>query len=359
VIASDVGEIVGIGLSHYPPLSGLDEEMSGILRWTLEDPAIPASYKDPRNWPEQMRLEWSDDCGRAAAVEHRRALVAGFDRLRAAIDEFEPDLILIWGDDQYENFREDVIPPFSVLAYEDLDVTPWSSAQHSSDMKGRANVWGEPPDATVTVRGHRDAALHLVSALLDRGVDVSYSYRPLHHEGLAHAFLNTLLYLDYHRRGFHYPVVAFPVNCYGRRVISYKGFLSRFSDEADFDPPSPSPNRLIEVGAATARVLRDSEWRVAVVASSSWSHAFLCDKTWRLHPDMDSDRGLYRALAAADYTAWHDVSLAELEDAGQQEMLNWFALIGAMEELTMAPTWTTMVESYVFNSNKVFALFSP
>jgi hypothetical protein len=30
-----------------------------------------------------------------------------------------------------------------------------------------------------------------------------------------------------------------------------------------------------------------------------------------------------------------------------------------MKELGRAPTWTTMVESYVFNSNKVFALFEP
>jgi len=37
--------------------------------------------------------------------------------------------------------------------------------------------------------------------------------------------------------------------------------------------------------------------------------------------------------------------------------LSWFALIGAMNELGLAPTWATLVESYIFNSNKVFALF--
>jgi len=113
----------------------------------------------------------------------------------------------------------------------------------------------------------------------------------------------------------------------------------------------------MDVGAATARALRDSDWRVALIASSSWSHAFLCDKTWRLYPDMDSDRHLFNALERADYDAWQDVSLDALEDAGQQELLSWFALIGAMKELGRAPTWATMVESYIFNSNKVFALF--
>jgi hypothetical protein len=354
-----VGEILGVGLTHYPPLSGLDEDMSGILRWTLADPSIPDERKDPRNWPEQMQREWSDDAGLASAKEHRRVLVAGFDRLREALDEFSPDMIIIWGDDQYENFREDVIPPFCVLAYEDLKVTPWASAQHSSDMKGRPNIWGETSETTFTVHGHRDAGLDLVANLLEQGIDVAYAYEPLHHEGFAHAFLNTLLYLDYHRRGFPYPVVAFPVNCYGRRVISFRGFLSRFADEKPFDPPSPSPRRLMDVGAATARVLRDSPWRVALIASSSWSHAFLCDKTWRLYPDMDSDRRLFRALEQADYATWQGVTLEVLEDAGQQELLNWFALIGAMQELGRAPTWSSLVESYIFNSNKVFALFEP
>ncbi len=354
-----MAEILGIGLSHYPPLSGLDADMSGILRWTLDDPSIPDDRKDPRNWPEEMQREWSDDLGLAAAQEHRRALVAGFDHLRAVLDDFSPDVIIIWGDDQYENFREDIIPPFSVLAYEDLEVKPWAGAQHSSDMEGKANVWDEPLETSFAIRGHREVALNLVTKLLGDGIDVAYAYQPLHHQGFAHAFLNSILYLDYHRRGFPYPVVAFPVNCYGRRVISFRGFLSRFADKKPFDPPSPSPRRLIDLGAATVRALGDTDLRVALIASSSWSHAFLCDKTWRLHPDMESDRRLYQALEHADYATWQGVTLEALEDAGQQELLNWFALIGAMDELGRAPTWSTLVESHIFNSNKVFALFEP
>ena len=352
-----MGEILGLGLTHYPPLSGLDEDMSGILRWTLDDPSIPEDRKDPRNWPEAMQREWSNDFGLAAAREHRKALVAGFDHLRAALDDFSPDVLVVWGDDQYENFREDIVPPFCVLAYDDVEVKPWASAQNSSDMKGRTNVWGESTDTTFRVRGNREAAMYLVTELLGQGIDVAYAYQPLHHEGFAHAFLNSVLYLDYHRRGFPHPVVAFPVNCYGRRVISFRGFLSRFADQAPFDPPSPNPNRLMDLGAATARALQDTDWRVALVASSSWSHAFLCDKTWRLFPDIESDRRLFTALESGDYNTWRDVTLAELEDAAQQEVLTWFALVGAMQELGRLPTWTTFVESHVFNSNKVFALF--
>ena len=49
------------------------------------------------------------------------------------------------------------------------------------------------------------------------------------------------------------------------------------SRQVDFDPPSPSPKRFMDLGAATARALRDSPFRVALLASSSWSHAFLVE----------------------------------------------------------------------------------
>ena len=37
-----MGEILGIGLSHYPPLCGLDEDMAAVLRATMTDRDISA-----------------------------------------------------------------------------------------------------------------------------------------------------------------------------------------------------------------------------------------------------------------------------------------------------------------------------
>src|SRR4051794_37567470 len=105
-----MASFLGLGLSHYPPLAGVDEDMAGPLRARLDDPAIPESAKDPASWPELMRREWGDDGGVRGAAAHREALVAGFDQCRAALDAFDPDVVVIWGDDQYENFQEDVIP---------------------------------------------------------------------------------------------------------------------------------------------------------------------------------------------------------------------------------------------------------
>ena len=113
-----MAEILGLGLTHYPPLCLPDADMAGILRWTLQDPSIPEREKDAAHWPAAMRAEWSDDFGARAAAAHRKQLVAGFEHVRAALDAFQPDVVVIWGDDQYENFKEDVIPPFAILAYD-------------------------------------------------------------------------------------------------------------------------------------------------------------------------------------------------------------------------------------------------
>ena len=168
--------------------------------------------------------------------------------------------------------------------------------------------------------------------------------------------------LDDERRGFPYPVLPFSVNCYGRRVNAARGLrlpLSQKDKIRDLDPPSPSPARCMAVGAATAKVLAQSPWRVALMASSSWSHSFLTEKNYQLWPDVEADWRLYRALAAGDYAAWHRYTTDEIEDCGQHEVLNWFCLLGAMEALGRKPDCSTFIETWAFVSPVVFAHYAP
>jgi hypothetical protein len=154
------------------------------------------------------------------------------------------------------------------------------------------------------------------------------------------------------------------INCYGNRVLVNRGGnypVGRVVvPEGDLDPPAPSPERCMEVGAAVARVLKRSPWRVALVASSSWSHAFLVPKHHFLYPDVENDRKLYDALVRGDFAYWRRVTEPEVVDRGQQEVLNWWCLLGAMEQLGhKEPDYHGYVESYVMNSNKCFAAYSP
>ena len=126
------------------------------------------------------------------------------------------------------------------------------------------------------LHGQRDVAKFLARALIDRGIDMSYAYKPLHEEGLAHAFTNTLLYLDWDRKGFPWPVLPFAVNCYGSNLIHAKGGMAALFKPPQTDapdPPAPQPWRCMEVGKAIAEILAESPYRVAVIASSSWSAA--------------------------------------------------------------------------------------
>ena len=347
-----MGEILGLGLTHSPSFIKPDEAKDTSLHRTLKNnPNVPVEMKNPSNWPEPMRIEFGEDEGLASAKRLRERMVAGFRVLRKQLDEFNPDFVIVWGDDQYENFKEDIIPPFCVLAYDEITCKPFTYRGDSG------NVWQEPADKIFHYPGHPQAARALVTGLIDQGIDMAYSYKPLHQEGLGHAILNTLLYLDYDRKGFDYPVVPFLVNCYGSKVIQNRGGSVEFEKESD--PPSPSPKRCMEVGAATIRALKDSPYRVAVIGSSSWSHAFLTAKNHWLWPDVESDRARFKELEAGDYEAWRNISTAQIEDAGQQELLNWMCLAGAMSELDRKPEVIDYYETYIFNSTKVLAVFKP
>jgi hypothetical protein len=354
-----MGEILGIGLTHYPPLVHTDQNMAGPLKFILRSPGLPEQYRHPENWPAPMRVEWGTDEGTSTARHHRTDLVTWFRKARQVLDDFAPDFIVIWGDDQYENFKEDVIPAFCVMAYDTIPARPpWTES--FGRMLG-PNIWNEPDDKIFTLPGHRAGAKHLASGLLAEGFDVAYAYKPLHHP-LGHAFLNAVLFLDYDRKGFNYPLVPCQINSYGRRVVVQRAGLPNLSNlptEETFDPPSPTPRRCFDLGAAAARVLARSPWRVALIASSGWSHAFLTEKNHWLYPDIDADRALYAALRTGNYETWRNYPLTAIEDSGQQEVLNWCCLVGAMAELGRKPAESTLIETWVLNSNKCFAFFTP
>ena len=347
-----MAELLGLGLTHSPSLIRPDEDGESSLKRTLRtNDLVPDEMKNPSNWPEPMRIEYGEDEGYASAVRLRERMVAGFRQLRKELDAFNPDFVIIWGDDQYENFREDIIPPFCVLAYDEFECKPFGEEGHA----GRRNVWNEPPGTTFRYKGHKAAARALVSGMIDRGVDMAYAYQPLHEPGLGHAILNTILYLDYDRQGFDYPVVPMLVNCYGSRVIRNRGGSVEHSP--DPDPPGPSPRRCMQVGAAAAQTLKDLPYRVALIASSSWSHAFLTEKHWWLYPDIESDRARFEEMKSGDYQAWARISTEQIEDAGQQELLNWACLVGAVDELGYRADIVDWYETYIFNSTKCLAVF--
>ncbi|MCH8893380.1 MAG: extradiol ring-cleavage dioxygenase, partial [Chloroflexi bacterium] len=161
-----MGEILGVGTTHYPPLITPDEDRGFPLTNTLaHNDKVPEEMKNPTSWPEPMRIEYGEDEGLKAAGQHRERLLKGFRKIRTAIDDFKPDLVLIWGDDQYENFKEDIIPPFCVLAYDEFEATPYTNR----DGSFRRNVWDEAQDKKFVYQGAPQAGRALPTGLTNEG----------------------------------------------------------------------------------------------------------------------------------------------------------------------------------------------
>lgn len=83
------------------------------------------------------------------------------------------------------------------------------------------------------------------------------------------------------------------------------------------------------------------------------------EKIHWLYPDTEADRELYATLKTGDYETWKNYPLTAIEDSGQQEVLNWCCLVGAIFELGRGPEESTLIETWVLNSNKCFAFFTP
>lgn len=346
-----MAEMLLLGISHYPMLLWPDKNMAGLLKKMLTNPKLPESLKTPAGWSAGMREEWGSDEGEAAAAVHRQKMVEWTRKARAALDDFKPDFVLIWGDDQYENFKEDIVPPYCVNAHPEFRFHNFPN-----------NIWGESVEKEFVLPGAAAAGKHLASELISAGFDTAYSYKPLHHP-LGHAFTNAIFYLDYDRKGFNYPILPVSINCYGRHVICQKGGLPSFErtlSASDLDPPAPTPKRLFDMGAETARILARSPYRVALVASSSWSHAFLTQKNHYLWPDIEADHKLFDALLHGDFDFWRNYPASAIEDSGQQEVLNWSCLVGAMKELGRAkPNEAGFITTWIFNSCKAFLVSRP
>ena len=353
-----MGEILGLGLTHYPPLIGTDENMASILRTVLKDPGLAGALPRPR------QLAGAD----AARVRRRRrhrlgapptapSLVRHFRHARKLLDDFRPDVVVIWGDDQHENFTEDIIPPFCVLAYDEVE------ARHRP-RDAAPNVWGEGP-------GHRASASRATARpastwprrLLEQGVDMAYAYKPLHHQGLAHAFLNTVLYLDYDRDRLPVP---------GRRLPGELLRPARDRPAGRARQPGPSARRgrprsavaLAEAVHGGRRGGRAGHAREPLAGGAHRLLELVARVPHRQEPPALSRHpeptgGSTRRCAIGDYDTWRDAPLAAIEASGQQEMLNWYMLAGAMEALGRKPDECEFVETWSFNSNKCFAVFKP
>jgi hypothetical protein len=350
-----MAQILGLTISHYPNLRFKYYMMPNVLIGNMgpgwrDKPHL----KNPRNWPVPMQEEWGNDQDQGAtlgakAQEHQ---IENFRKIRAALDQFNPDFMVMMYRDLGETFRDPVgRPPY------------WIHAQDKVSMRlfqlfgRRENYHEEDPERVDTILGHREAALFLARGLQESGFSPKVVDVPTAPTGLGHNCMAGIVHTDFDRRQFKTPVVAIGVDPFGFGRQRNNEGMSKFDPTAPNPPLTPKQG--FELGRAMARIYHRSPWKVALVASTAWSHGN--NSGWefeRLHADRDADLKRYQEWSSNQFTKWGDTwTWEQMEQHAEWECLISIILAGAMTEIGSKVTWSDFMSHYILNSTWVSTIF--
>lgn len=295
-----MAEILGLGCSHGPIIL-TPPEVWGKTRERMYA-RIP-NYQAPG----QLLEELGQDNGLSQDISDQKRVVESFQVLHDRLHEFDPDVLMIIGDDQAENFKQDNLPPFCIYTGSEVDGYPFQR------QAARTNLWGLAPETRFAFHCPKDFSRDMRNFLIRDGFDLASSSSLKGWDwGLAHAFINPLVFLDPDGK---FPLLPLFVNCYG--------------EEAGPDyPPRPTPQRCHQMGQAIRRFLDTRSERIAVVASSSWSHSFLAHKYQCREIDIETDRKYLDWVKQGQGSRLAQVSPDELQQSGDHEILNWIITLG-------------------------------
>jgi Catalytic LigB subunit of aromatic ring-opening dioxygenase len=295
--------VVGVATPHAPQVRLPIEGWYALREKDETDRRIDYAGLLSRAKPD-MDQELAD-----SRLRERCAAIASYrDQLAQVLAAAKPDVLVVVGDDQHEQFHEDLMPMFCVYRGESVEVArrthgvragsqTWNAAKLDEIQEAVAdqlNVYGEHACAPAL-------AEHLIDSLRNDGFDIAASNHMNPAVGLGHAF--TFMY-EFMLPSGDIPMVPVMVNTF-------------------FPPNQPTPARCYALGEALRRSIDawDSDQRVAVVASGGLSHTIV---------DEEIDRATLDGVLEKDAQALRNLPRERL-NLGTSEIRNWIALAGAME----------------------------
>jgi 3-O-methylgallate 3,4-dioxygenase len=267
-------EIVGLAaMSHGPQLFTPPE------KW----PELPGRTKPPF-WP---KADIANELTAEAMKTHAQRCNAAIESLRRRIDAWNPDTLVVVGDDQEENILDDNTPPFTIFIGDEADATI-HYRYFGTDAEGQITRYA----------ADGELAGDVLVRLMDDGFDPAWSKRTRDEEGLGHAFGRVMRHLVPEVDRAILPVM---VNTYY--------------------PPAPSAKRCYEFGRSLGRALAASPIarRVAIIASGGLSHTKI---------DESLDQAFIAALEGNDAAYFASMPSDKLV-AGTSEIRNWIVAAGA------------------------------
>jgi aromatic ring-opening dioxygenase catalytic subunit (LigB family) len=238
----------------------------------------PYLFDSPDTWEasrarRKLRADVPIDSPAENQAKHDRCLAA-FATLRQQLQAARPDVLLVFGDDQYEQFNFHNFPAFAVCLGEQFEATAPPVFSGGLMRKG----WPEESaDQRVQVKGHPELGKQLMLGLIEEGFDLAFcTDLPDPEHGLGHAFTHPSFYID---PAYELPIVPFFVNCYY--------------------PPQPTGRRCVALGRAVRRVIEEmpGDLRVAVLGSGGLWHTPLWPEAYL---NEDFDQSILAAVQAGD-----------------------------------------------------------
>jgi Catalytic LigB subunit of aromatic ring-opening dioxygenase len=285
---------IGIGTSHSPQLSIRAKDWAYLLKKDETDPRLDYQSLVKRAKPG-LEAELT-----AEKFEQRdQACLKAVADLGEALRAANVDVVVVFGDDQHEQFGDDNMPTFAIYHGKSIPVVRDSGLRPSGWKDAERRGWAE---TAAEYANEDELANHLIRALNGAEFDIARCNRLREEIGVGHAF--SFLY----RRllpGSKVPMVPVMVNTY-------------------FPPNQPTPRRCYAFGRAVRRAIDSwkSDKRVALVASGGLSHVVI---------DEEIDAMAIEGFKNKKPEILFDLPRQKLK-GGTSEILNWVALAGAMED---------------------------
>jgi 3-O-methylgallate 3,4-dioxygenase len=275
--------VLGIGHSHTPQISVDPEEWPNLGKTEEVSPNVPAN----------LDALLDVDCFRQQHARVQSAIKKLGQLLRGA----NLDAIIIFGDDQHEQFGDDNMPAVAIYHGDTVEV------HHRQIRPGFPQLHLE--QTAPEYPNAAGLANHLIDSLTEQEFEISRCNKLKAERGIGHAF--SFLYQRLWPET-NVPIVPVMINTY-------------------FPPNQPTPKRCHNLGKAVREAV--GTWtggeRVGVIASGGLSHIVI---------DEEIDRKTLDALQAKDTQALYALPRAQLK-GGTSEILNWVALDGAVGSLPM------------------------
>jgi len=317
--------VLGIWTTHGPQLSTTPEQ------WMLRVPADLRRqhwYKGALySFEDLVQMRRHENLAEKSSLDARTrnhaACQAAIARVAAIWKEVQPDVCVVFGNDQRELVLPEMQPAYTIYHGESFWNGPLPEERAATLPPGIVEAeWANRPKEKTEYKGLPDLATLLIERGLDNAWDFAASNEwpdhasPHHHLGTPHAFAYIL-----------------------RRVMDDRTVpMLPIITNTFFPPNQPRPWRCFDLGQLVYRVL--AEWkkdvRVAVFGSGGMSHFVI---------NEEFDEGLIHAIQTRNAEYLQAIPPNYMKD-GTSELLNWVSASGCLFQTSLGGKLIDYVPCY-------------